>query len=68
MLPRWGKGDHGGKTARTASNTADQEAAEEKARVRRGRQVMMLRDADEIASFLRHAGAGETLSRALRGP
>ena len=32
-------------------------------RVRRGRQVMMLRDADEIASFLRHAGAGETLLR-----
>jgi DNA-binding protein WhiA len=33
------------------------------ARVRRGRQVLMLRDADEIASFLRHAGAGETLLR-----
>jgi DNA-binding protein WhiA len=32
-------------------------------RVRRGRQVLMLRDADEIASFLRHAGAGETLLR-----
>jgi DNA-binding protein WhiA len=34
-----------------------------RARVRRGRQVLMLRDADEIASFLRHAGAGETLLR-----
>jgi hypothetical protein len=32
-------------------------------RLRRGRQVLMLRDADEIASFLRHAGAGETLLR-----
>jgi DNA-binding protein WhiA len=32
-------------------------------RVRRGRQVLMLRAADEIASFLRHAGAGETLLR-----
>ena len=32
-------------------------------RMRRGRQVLMLRDADEIASFLRHAGAGETLLR-----
>jgi len=31
--------------------------------VRRGRQVLMLRDGDEIASFLRHAGAGETLLR-----
>jgi len=34
-----------------------------RSRVRRGRQVLMLRDADEIASFLRHAGAGETLLR-----
>lgn len=34
-----------------------------RARVRRGRQVLMLRAADEIASFLRHAGAGETLLR-----
>ncbi|HEV8229224.1 MAG TPA: DNA-binding protein WhiA [Candidatus Limnocylindria bacterium] len=34
-----------------------------RARVRRGRQVLMLRDADAIASFLRHAGAGETLLR-----
>lgn len=34
-----------------------------RARVRRGRQVLMLRDADQIASFLRHAGAGETLLR-----
>ncbi len=32
-------------------------------RVRRGRQVLMLRAADDIASFLRHAGAGETLLR-----
>ena len=32
-------------------------------RVRRGRPVLMLRDADAIASFLRHAGAGETLLR-----
>jgi DNA-binding protein WhiA len=32
-------------------------------RVRRGRQVLMLRGGDEIASFLRHAGAGETLLR-----
>jgi len=32
-------------------------------RLRRGRQVLMLRAADEIASFLRHAGAGETLLR-----
>lgn len=32
-------------------------------RVRRGRQVLTLRDADAIASFLRHAGAGETLLR-----
>jgi DNA-binding protein WhiA len=34
-----------------------------RARVRRGRSVLMLRAADEIASFLRHAGAGETLLR-----
>ncbi|MEO8633001.1 MAG: DNA-binding protein WhiA [Chloroflexota bacterium] len=34
-----------------------------RARIRRGRQVLMLRAADEIASFLRHAGAGETLLR-----
>jgi len=32
-------------------------------RVRRGRQVLTIRDGDEIASFLRHAGAGETLLR-----
>src|SRR5204863_224212 len=31
--------------------------------VLRGRQVLVLRAADEIASFLRHAGAGETLLR-----
>ena len=37
--PRWGKGDHGGKTARTAYNTADQKAAEEEARIRRCRQT-----------------------------
>jgi len=34
-----------------------------RSRVRRARLVLMLRDADEIASFLRHAGAGETLLR-----
>ncbi|HEY6203383.1 MAG TPA: DNA-binding protein WhiA [Candidatus Limnocylindria bacterium] len=34
-----------------------------RARVRRGRPVLMLRDGDAIASFLRHAGAGETLLR-----
>ena len=32
-------------------------------RIRRGRPVLMLRDGDAIASFLRHAGAGETLLR-----
>ena len=32
-------------------------------RLRRGRQVLMFRDADAIASSLRHAGAGETLLR-----
>lgn len=31
--------------------------------VRRGRQVLMLRAGDEIASLLRHAGAGETMLR-----
>jgi hypothetical protein len=36
MLSQGGvNGDHGGKTARTAYNTADNEAAEEKARIRR---------------------------------
>jgi DNA-binding protein WhiA len=34
-----------------------------RARVRRRRQILTLRAADEIASFLRHAGAGETLLR-----
>jgi DNA-binding protein WhiA len=34
-----------------------------RSRLRRGRQVLMLRAGDEIASFLRHAGAGETLLR-----
>jgi DNA-binding protein WhiA len=34
-----------------------------RARMRRGRPVLMLRDGDAIASFLRHAGAGETLLR-----
>jgi hypothetical protein len=34
-----------------------------RSRVRRGRPVLMLRDGDAIASFLRHAGAGETLLR-----
>ena len=34
-----------------------------RSRMRRGRPVLMLRDGDAIASFLRHAGAGETLLR-----
>jgi DNA-binding protein WhiA len=34
-----------------------------RARVRRGRTVLMLRSADAIAAFLRLAGAGETLLR-----
>jgi DNA-binding protein WhiA len=34
-----------------------------RSRMRRGRPVLTLRDGDAIASFLRHAGAGETLLR-----
>lgn len=49
--------------ATRARAVLEREGFAPRARLRRARQVLMLRDADEIASFLRHAGAGETLLR-----
>ncbi len=49
--------------ARRAASVLRREGFAPHARTRRARTVLMLRDGDAIASFLRHAGAGETLLR-----